>query len=103
MKSTSPTTGAPAPIVVTSPAELAAIVRDAVEQVLAEQQQDPAPYLLDRNGIAKRLGVGLNSVDRFRRAGMPFVLVGEAPRFVADECLAWLRTNSRAADDGRGE
>lgn len=88
-------------LVVIAADELAALIRETVEQVLAEQQQDPAPLLLDRNGIAKRLGVGLNSVDRFRRAGMPFVLVGEAPRFVADECLAWLRTNSRAADEGR--
>lgn len=82
----------PAVIVVT-PEALAELVRSAVSEALAEARQDSAPVLLDRNGIAKALGIGLSTVDKFRRENMPCLMVGESPRFLLDECLAWLREN----------
>lgn len=78
-------------VIVTTPEQLAALVRDAVSEALADARKDASPVLLDRNGIAKALGIGLSSVDRFRREGMPCVFVGESPRFLVEECLAWLR------------
>ena len=82
-------------VVVVSPAELAELIRAAVEQAVTESSQDTGPLLLDRSGIAKALGVGTSSIDRFRKAGMPAVWVGDSPRFLADECISWLRDHRR--------
>jgi hypothetical protein len=89
---------APSVIVVT-PEQLAELVRAAVQSVLAEQREDAAPALLDRNGIARALGVGTSTVDRLRRDGLPCVFIGESPRFLSDECLAWLCMHRRTRAD----
>ncbi len=92
----------PAPaIIVTTPEALAALVRKAVNEALAEIRHDVSPILLDRAGIAKALGVGTGSIHRFRKAGMPCVFVGDQPRFMVDECITWLREHRREqSDDG---
>ncbi len=71
--------------------QLSELVKDAVASALAEASQDTAPLLLDRAGIARRLGIGTSTVDRLRREGMPCVFVGDSPRFMVDDCLAFLR------------
>lgn len=71
--------------------ELRELVRTAALQAVAEAVNAPQPALLDRSGIARALGVGTSSVDRFRREGMPCVHVGDSPRFEIEPCLAWLR------------
>jgi hypothetical protein len=86
---------APPAVVVTTPEALAALVRDAVSEALNEARQNLGPLLLDRTNAARALGVGTTSIDRFRKAGMPCVWVGDAPRFIVDECLAWLREHRR--------
>jgi hypothetical protein len=84
---------APAPtIVMVTLEQLEKLVRRAVEDAIAAQQQDVSPRFLDRNGIAKALGIGLATVDRFRKLGMH---VGESPRFVLDECFEWMKTHLR--------
>lgn len=87
--------GAPPVVVVTTPQALAALVRDAVGEALSEARQSAGPLLLDRMNAARALGIGTSSIDRFRKAGMPCVWVGDAPRFLADECVAWLREHRR--------
>ncbi|HKO93007.1 MAG TPA: hypothetical protein VJU61_17750 [Polyangiaceae bacterium] len=86
---------APPAVIVTTPQALAALVRDAVGDALNEARQNAGPLLLDRTSVARVLGIGTSSVDRFRKAGMPCVWVGDTPRFIVDECLAWLRENRR--------
>lgn len=86
-------------VIVTTPEALAALVRDAVNDALSEARQNAEPLLLDRTSVARALGVGTSSIDRFRKAGMPCVWVGDAPRFIVDECLAWLREHRRLQCD----
>lgn len=78
-------------VVVVTPEQLAELVRGAVETALAEQRQEVAPVLLDRAGVAQRLGVGTTTVDRLRREGMPCVFIGDSPRFDLAECVDWIR------------
>jgi hypothetical protein len=50
----------------------------------------PAPALLDREGLAQQLAISTGMVDKLRRQGLPTVWIGECPRFVLAEVLAWL-------------
>jgi len=82
-------------VIVTTPQALAALVRDAVSEALNDARQNAGPLLLDRTSAARALGVGTSSIDRFRKAGLPCVWVGDTPRFIVDECVAWLREHRR--------
>jgi hypothetical protein len=84
------------PVVVVTPAELAELVKRAVQDALAVQQQETVPALLDRAGIAQQLGVGIGTVDRLKREGLPCVFIGDSPRFELAECLAWIRREPRS-------
>lgn len=77
-------------VVILTPEQLTELVRSAVQEALAEQREDAAPALVDRAGIARALSVGTGTVDRLRRAGLPCVLIGDAPRFSVASCVAWL-------------
>jgi hypothetical protein len=87
--------GSPPAVIVTTPQALAELVRDAVNEALKDACQNDAPLLLDRTSAARALGIGTSSVDRFRKAGMPCVWVGDTPRFLVEECLGWLREHRR--------
>lgn len=82
-------------------AALRELVRDVALEVLAEGDNAP-PALLDRSGLARALGVGLSMVDRLRREGMPCVLIGDSPRFVLGEALAWVCEHRRSARSAEG-
>lgn len=71
--------------------QLAAIVRGAVADALAESHADPPPALLDRNGLAAALGCCSAQIDKLRKRGMPHVRLGDSPRFEFAACLEWLR------------
>jgi hypothetical protein len=74
--------------------QLAAIVRGAVLEALAEKAAAaaaPAPRLLDRNGIAKAIGCSASQVDRLRQRGMPSERFGDSPRFELEACMTWIR------------
>lgn len=75
--------------------ELAAVVRAAVADALAEHEPSTAPSLLDREACARMLGVSLGTLDRLRREGLPRVPVGDVDRFEADAVLMWLRERAR--------
>ncbi len=78
-------------LVALAPDQLADLIRAAVAEALSEGANDQRPALLDRLGLARALGIGLATVDRLRRDGMPCVHVGDSPRFEIAPCLAWLR------------
>jgi hypothetical protein len=55
------------PVVITTPTELAALVRAQIDAALAEHSAEPvAPALLDRRQMARALGVGVDTLDRLR-------------------------------------
>jgi hypothetical protein len=51
--------------------ELAELIRDAITDAMALAAAEPPPALLDRNGLARMLGIGIGTVDRLRRDGCP--------------------------------
>lgn len=87
-------------IVTLTAGQLAALVRDAVQEALAEQYQvGTVPVLHDRQGLGQTLGCSLATVDRMRReAGFPELRVGDAARFELAEVLAWLRNRQPSAE-----
>lgn len=89
-------------IVVIERGELAELLESAVTNALvAHQSSEARPILLDRNGLARALGVGVSSVDRFRHEGCPVLWLGDSPRFELEPCLAWLRARSAAKGGAR--
>jgi hypothetical protein len=60
-------------------------------EAVVEATPDNTPVVPDRRGIARALAVGTSTVDRLRREGMPFVWIGDSPRFELVRCLEWLR------------
>jgi hypothetical protein len=72
-------------IVMLSPDDLRALVTEAVAEALAVQ-----PALLDRTGLAKALSCSPSHVDNLRKSGLPTVYLGDAPRFVLNDVLAWV-------------
>jgi hypothetical protein len=87
-------------VVVMSPEELTALMKAAVSEALAEQREDCAPILLDRNGLAKAFRCSPSQIDRLRRLGLPFIRLGDVPRFELSRCLEWLheRTDVSTTD-----
>lgn len=79
-----------APAFTVTRGELAGLVRHAVQEALAERVEGPPP-LLDRGGLSHALGCSGSLVDKFRRRGMPFLRLGDSPRFELEQCLEWLR------------
>jgi hypothetical protein len=65
------------------------LVRDVVRSELAAISPS-APALLDREGLAQQLGISTGMVDKLRRHGLPTVWLGDSPRFILVEVLAWL-------------
>lgn len=70
------------------------IVTDRVVRTIESTRQ---PTLLDRVAIAEQLDISLPTLDRLRKEGCPFVMIGDAPRFEVDRVLEWLR--SRATEE----
>jgi predicted DNA-binding transcriptional regulator AlpA len=71
-------------------ARLEAIVDRALERRLAQRTE--RPFLLDRNEIAAVLGVSTDTLDRWRKLGLPEKrLPGGSLRFLRDECEEWVR------------
>ena len=79
-------------VVTVTEAELAALVRAAVSEALAEHEiGEQLPALFDRTALARKLGCSPSHVDTLRAEGMPTVWLGQTPRFELAPCLAWLR------------
>lgn len=83
------------PLILITPEQLAELLRETVREELraARPQNDDKPALLDRAGIAKAFGVSTETIDQWRKAGMPERRpCGGAPRFLLAECLAWVQS-----------
>jgi hypothetical protein len=74
---------------------LAELVRDAISEALASAPVERPPALLDRNGLARMLSIGIGTVDRLRREGCPVVWLGDSPRFELAPCIEWLRARGQ--------
>ena len=74
--------------------ELGLLVREAVG--VATEKVAPAPRLLDREALSLALSCSGSMVDKLRRGGMPFVRLGDSPRFELERCLEWLRKEGAA-------
>jgi hypothetical protein len=74
-------------------------VRAAVIEALDEARPaEPAPVLVDREGLAHALGCSLPTVDRLRKLdGFPEVKLGDVPRFAVGDVVAFLKSQGRAA------
>lgn len=84
-------------LVVIRASALREMLREVVDEALADFKQPRAPRLLDRQQLAAAIGVGLDTVDRLRREGCPSMRVGDVPRFELGSVLDWLRV--RTVDD----
>lgn len=80
-------------------AEHKAEILDELAEMLAEMAPgDGEEPLLDRAGLAERLGCSVGTVDREVGRGMPFVHVGDHKRFSWPDVLAWLRAREEQAN-----
>lgn len=80
-------------IVVTTEEKIAAIVREQVDEALAEQRDTKSdePLLLTCSKLCTKLGVSRASVYRWRSEGMPSIKAGDEHRYILAEVLGWLR------------
>ena len=51
--------------------------------------------ILTKEELAEMLKIGVRTVDRLRREGLPSFKVGNQVRFDRDEVLKWLKENSK--------
>jgi hypothetical protein len=88
--------GAPSTqLVVTTPAELAELVREQIDAALAEHSRRTVePDLVDGATMARRVGVSRATLHRLRVGGMPAIRVGDTHRYRPADVLAWLTTRS---------
>ncbi len=88
-----PTTGASG-VVLLTPEQLRALVAEAVREALDSREAEPE--LLDREEAARFLRCSLGTLDRAtREQSLPFLLVGDARRFVKADLIVWGRERAR--------
>jgi len=78
------------------------VVREELDRAICElSPPERHPALLDRQQLAKELGVSAAKVDQLRREGIPHVQlgVGGVRRFELAAVLSWLRNRARDDDD----
>jgi hypothetical protein len=77
-------------------------VADRLPESLPFQAQKPA--LLDRQGLARELGISEPTVARLVKEGLPVIRIHSAVRFDLRDCLAWLKSHQPSARqaDARG-
>jgi hypothetical protein len=96
--------GADAGIVVISTALLVEMVRAAVSEGVARAvAQKPLPTLLTREALSKEIMVSESQVDKLRKAGMPWVRVGDSPRFRLMACVEWFEWFGGASGENDAE
>lgn len=85
--------GAASPVVTLTVGELEALVERAARAAV----ERGAELLVDREGLARRLGCSASHIDALRKKGLPTVMVGAAVRFDACDVVAWLKASGSAA------
>jgi len=51
--------------------------------------------LLTKEEVSKWLKVSQSTIDRWRKAGLPFIKTGRLTRFNQEEILKWLKENHK--------
>ncbi len=65
---------------------------DSAESSADDFEAPMVRALLDRQGLARALGVSLGSLDRLRKqAGFPELRLGDSARFELDAVVGWVR------------
>lgn len=89
----------PGAVAVVTAEQLQTIVTNAVAAALASGAGvQPNSKLLGRDELARALACSPSTVGKLRRDGMPFIRVGDSPRYDLDECLTWIRKNQKASN-----
>lgn len=71
--------------------QLEGLISAAVRQAL--DTGSGAPFLVDKQAMAQRLGCSASQVDHLRKQGLPVVKVGMMVRFEPTRVLEWLRSH----------
>lgn len=73
-------------------------VLEAVDNAVRNAVGDSVPRLLNREQLAERLSCSASTVDMLRREkGMPHIKLGDSPRFVYEDVVAWLSATKESA------
>lgn len=90
----------PGPITLTitvDPTQLLALLAALRPTVAAPAAVEAAPALQTKREISRALNVSSGQIDRFARAGMPYVTVGDRRRFDLAACRAWCAARGKSA------
>lgn len=77
-------------IILVQPEQLEGLARRTAEHVLAEVAPQPAPEILDVSSACAVLLVSRTTLHRWRSMGLPTHMVGDTPRFLRSELIAWI-------------
>lgn len=83
-------------VVVCTPERLSSLVSTAVKDALGASCN---ALLVDKQTLAHRLSCSATHVDNLRKAGMPWVSVGQAVRFEPNAVLEWLKATGHAGGE----
>jgi hypothetical protein len=90
-------------VLVLSPEDLRAVVREAVRAELTDSTTVSAGApLVDRHEVARLLGVSAATITRMTAEGMPHVFAGASPRYAPEEVRAWLAARGRKGTKTKG-
>lgn len=82
---------------------VARVTESVVERITPLLDQRTQKRLLDREGMAAVLGVGVATFDQYRAAGtVPTKWIRSAPRFDPDEVIAALPTHPQTTRKASG-
>lgn len=73
--------------------ELSALITEAVEKALDVGATDAPRDILDSAGACEFLGVSRATLHRLRKEGLPQHRVGDSPRYLRSELLAWVEAS----------
>ncbi|HEX2876255.1 MAG TPA: hypothetical protein VHP33_33615 [Polyangiaceae bacterium] len=77
--------------------DLEAIIVRRLVVMLDELRAEPAPTLLDRQGLARALSCSTKTLDRLRgEPNFPELQLFDAPRFELSEVLRWVHARNGA-------
>jgi hypothetical protein len=82
-------------VVVLDESEITEIVRHAVKlataELLDELERSRTPELMSKDRLAIYLDCHISSINRFMKAGMPYEMLGDHPRFRKADIDLWLK------------
>lgn len=76
------------PVFTMTRGELEALVNRAVGVALS--LRSGLAVLVDKQDLARQIGVSASQIDRLRKLGLPSLKVGESVRFEPAKVMAWL-------------